>query len=71
MSNTRVSNALIVGSKCTALHDHSILIGMGLQSDQPYQLKVGSAVHHVSVVIPPESYQAIVDSIIDGLNFHG
>lgn len=63
-------DCVIVGSKCHAKHSYTILIGMGLVSDQPYQLKVGNTLNHVTAVIPPESFRAIADAIIDGVNHH-
>lgn len=37
--------SIALGLECKAMHDYSIMIGHGLTSDEPYQIKIGTAQH--------------------------
>ncbi len=42
-----------------AIHPHCVLIGCDLRSDEPYQIKVGTAAHSVSYTPRPDEFETI------------
>lgn len=61
---TALESVIVGGSGNFCRHHHSILIGVNLESDRDYQLKIGSGENAVSIDIVPEQYGIIREGLL-------